>query len=241
MPFEPRVKLLPPNQGSAGSSRKTQEKILLGSDSLLPAPGINLRDLQVFAIHFDNWRGMTNVDIAKKWRVSTAVVANTLKKDIDPQAIPLNMMRDFLSGLNLKMGLIADEILRSVSDDDLKKASLAQKMISVGILNDKMVAGDKHLHGTMDPSGMSLNVTVEDRQALDERLKRLLERRGVSMERVEIEEAEIQEAEIVDDQPDLFEDIDKEAPPPREKPGVREETMREHGVVPRGDSGHPSG
>lgn len=173
----------------------------------LPKGIDSLRDLERFLIHFDRARGMSVTKTARKWGLSVNQVRHIWRDPEIPERLPMHYIKNYFARLSLQMNVIVGDLISSISDRDISRASLMQKATAAGILTDKSLAMDKHISGTMDNTHHH-HYHHEDREELNSEIKRLL----VDLEGMEDAEEVVEKEEETKELPsssekqlDLFE------------------------------------
>lgn len=130
----------------------------------------HLTELEKFGIQFDFRMGMKKVNIAKKWRLTYTGVNKVLAERLEMSTSMEAYLRKISFGL---METIAD-VNASIDQKTIDKATLAQRLVAMGIGLDKVINISKHLDGTKDIHRSEV-VHFHDRKTLEDAVMRRLQ------------------------------------------------------------------
>jgi hypothetical protein len=158
-----------------------------------------LTNAEKFAIQIDSSMGQTKVSLCKKWGLSKHYLETILNEQLDVA----RGMQGHLRKLAFNLMDTVERINSTIDEKSIKSASLAQRMVSIGIGLDKAIAVSKHLDGTKDPKAPV--ISYGDRIALEEAVRRRLEDLPIVEEvAVDVEEVEEVQEQEVSQQQELF-------------------------------------
>jgi len=162
---------------------------------------------------FDLQRMKSKAKVARKYKLSWEQIDHISKNNkLEDCRITQYDAVQAMHRLNASMMHIQQEVLESITPEQIAGANLAQKSITVGILADKTKQYDAHLSGTMDTT--PILVDYNSREEILDRIKGLQKRMGhnaIEAELVEIEDIVPGDREEEDPQLDLFppEDVEE--------------------------------
>lgn len=178
------IKRLPANSGSPGAGGRNPRTGLSarknggrGGRPPLPAHGgslssldMALRDFEKIVVHFDKRRGYTVAEIARRRHLSREQIAFILATPLKALNVTSPELDRALRMLTVKNLSLADDVLDAITEEDIKTATLMQKVTAAAISTDKAVQMDKHTRGTKDNTGGL--VAMQSRVELDAAIKR---------------------------------------------------------------------
>lgn len=133
---------------------------------------MSLREIERFAVLWDKRRGLTHAAICKKYHLSLGavkhIIYNYRLEDCAPRSEDIER---YIMGLNSRLALMQNDVLDSVTEQDIKNTSFAQRMVVVGILADKLKQFDAHLAGSEESKPK--RVDWRDKDELIRRIKKL--------------------------------------------------------------------
>ncbi len=211
------VTTLPSNVGTSyGSATKTAP-----NNAIAAHPSLSLRNMEILVVHHDRQRGLSKARIAKRRNLSTNQVDWILKQDLSEIDIPSLEIDAHIRHTIARLRNFSDEVMNAVTHDEVKEASLMQKMTVVGITEDKALALDKHIRGTKDVREGGV-VDLKTRKEIEARIAFLEQQFGIRrIKKVEAEVIEITSVEKDDEQIDLFAQGKPETSPRAKKSRVR--------------------